>query len=95
MENIYYIRYFKSKSNVLFFLQFTGAFIVLTVLSVLFYVDLYNEQINPYSKTVMFSQYNLSFYLKIVQINQTTFLFFTTERFAWSNDIFIKRQLLE
>lgn len=30
---------------------FTVAFIVLTVLSILFYVDLYNEQINPYSKT--------------------------------------------
>lgn len=62
MENIYYIRYLKSQSNVLFFfLQFTVAFIVLTVLSILFYVDLYNEQINPYSKTVMFSQNNLSF----------------------------------
>lgn len=36
---------------VLFLFLFTGAFIVLTVLSVLFYVDLYNEQINPYSKT--------------------------------------------
>lgn len=36
---------------VLFLSLFTVAYIVLTVLSVLLYVDLYNKQIDPYNKT--------------------------------------------
>lgn len=53
--------YFQNKSSVFFKLQFTAVFIGLTIWSVLLYVDLNDEQIDPNTKTVMYMQYIVIF----------------------------------
>lgn len=50
----------KRKNTNAFLLQFTAAFIGLTIGSSFLYVNLYDEQIDPYN-TVMFSECYLSF----------------------------------